>query len=381
MKLIPYGKQSIDEDDIKAVVQVLQSDWLTTGPKVEEFEDAFAHFVGAKYAIAMSSGTAALHGATHAIEIGTQDEVLLPPMTFVATANSVVFQGGTPIFVDVEKDTLLIDTSLIEEKISKKTKALIAVDYAGQPCDYDALKNIADRHGLFLIADACHALGAEYKKSKVGSIADLNVFSFHPVKHITTGEGGMVTTNNETLAKRIRTFRNHGINIDHRERMMKQTWFYEVTDLGYNYRLTDLQCALGISQLKKLPDWLNRRQEIARHYDMAFSNTKKIGPLLLKKGISHAYHLYVVRLNSAEIGKDREVVFNELRERGIGVNVHYIPVHLHPYYRERFHVGHGLCPVAESMYEQILSLPIFHGMSDEDIDRVIIAVKEIIEKE
>ena len=380
MKLIPYGKQSIDEDDIRAVVQVLQSEWLTTGPKVEEFEDAFANFVGAKYAIAMSSGTAALHGAMYAIEIGTQDEVLLPPMTFVATANSVVFQGGTPIFVDVERDTLLIDTSLIEEKISKKTKALIAVDYAGQPCDYDALKNIADRHGLFLIADACHALGAEYKKRKVGSIADLNVFSFHPVKHVTTGEGGMVTTDNENLAKRIRTFRNHGINVDHRERMKKQTWFYEVTDLGYNYRLTDLQCALGISQLKKLPGWLNRRQEIAKRYDIAFSNTKKIKPLILKHDLSHAYHLYVVCLNSAEIGKDREVVFNELRERGIGVNVHYIPVHLHPYYRERFHLGRGLCPVTESVYEQILSLPIFHGMSDEDIDRVIIAVKDIIEE-
>jgi perosamine synthetase len=378
MKLIPYGKQSIDEDDIKAVVQVLQSDWLTTGPKVEEFEDAFAHFVGAKYAIAMSSGTAALHGATHAIEIGTQDEVLLPPMTFVATANSVVFQGGTPIFVDVEKDTLLIDTSLIEEKISKKTKALIAVDYAGQPCDYDALKNIADRHGLFLIADACHALGAEYKKSKVGSIADLNVFSFHPVKHITTGEGGMVTTNNESLAKRIRTFRNHGINVDHRERMKKQTWYYEVTDLGYNYRLTDLQCALGISQLKKLPRWVNRRREIAHCYNVAFRDIPQLRSLSVSNDVLHAYHLYVVRLNLNGMHIDRDMVFHSLRESGIGVNVHYIPVHLHPFYINRYGTGPGLCPIAEKAYEQILSLPIYPTMTNQMVDEVIQTIKKVI---
>ena len=378
MKLIPYGKQSIDEDDIKAVVQVLQSDWLTTGPKVEEFEDAFAHFVGAKYAIAMSSGTAALHGATHAIEIRTQDEVLLPPMTFVATANSVVFQGGTPIFVDVEKDTLLIDTSLIEEKISKKTKALIAVDYAGQPCDYDALKNIADRHGLFLIADACHALGAEYKKSKVGSIADLNVFSFHPVKHITTGEGGMVTTNNETLAKRIRTFRNHGINVDHRERMKKQTWYYEVTDLGYNYRLTDLQCALGISQLKKLPRWVNRRREIAHCYNVAFRDIPQLRSLSVSNDVLHAYHLYVVRLNLNGMHIDRDMVFHSLRESGIGVNVHYIPVHLHPFYINRYGTGPGLCPIAEKAYEQIMSLPIYPTMTNQMVDEVIQTIKKVI---
>jgi perosamine synthetase len=378
MKLIPYGKQSIDEDDIKAVVQVLQSDWLTTGPKVEEFEDAFAHFVGAKYAIAMSSGTAALHGATHAIEIGTQDEVLLPPMTFVATANSVVFQGGTPIFVDVEKDTLLIDTSLIEEKISKKTKALIAVDYAGQPCDYDALKNIADRHGLFLIADACHALGAEYKKSKVGSIADLNVFSFHPVKHITTGEGGMVTTNNESLAKRIRTFRNHGINVDHRERMKKQTWYYEVTDLGYNYRLTDLQCALGISQLKKLPRWVNRRREIAHCYNVAFRDIPQLRSLSVSNDVLHAYHLYVVRLNLNGMHIDRDMVFHSLRESGIGVNVHYIPVHLHPFYINRYGTGPGLCPIAEKAYEQIMSLPIYPTMTNQMVDEVIQTIKKVI---
>ena len=299
---IPYGRQQIDEDDIQAVVKVLRSDWLTTGPKVSEFEQAVADFVGAKYAVAVNSGTAALHAAMYAIGIGPGDEVILPPMTFAATANAVVFQGGTPVFADVDPDTLLIDPNEVEDKITPRTKAIVAVDYAGQPCDYDALRAIAERNGLFLVADACHALGAEYKGKKVGTLADLTVFSFHPVKHITTGEGGMVTTYDPEFAERMRMFRNHGITRNPSKFLNANSpmpsapcsnlhapcdmpFYYEMHDLGYNYRITDLQCALGLSQLKKLPNFLERRREIATCYDKALADIPGIEPLGLRADV------------------------------------------------------------------------------------------------
>jgi perosamine synthetase len=269
--MIPYGRQSIDENDIQAVVEVLKSDWLTTGPKVQEFEQAIADYVGAKYAVAVSNGTAALHATMYALGIGAGDEVIVPPMTFAASANCVVYQGGTPIFVDVDLDTLLIDSNEVERKITPKTKAIIAVDYGGQPCEYDVLRDICARFNIALVADGCHALGAKYKNQFVGTLADATVFSFHPVKHITTGEGGMITTDNDELARRMRIFRNHGITTDHRQRDAQGSWFYEMVDLGYNYRITDFQCALGISQLKKLPEWIDRRREIAQKYDKAFA--------------------------------------------------------------------------------------------------------------
>ena len=369
--MIPYGRQTIDDEDIKAVIEVLRSDWLTTGPKVAEFEEALARYVGAKYAVAVSSGTAALHCAMYALGIGPGHEVIVPTMTFAASANCVVYQGGIPVFVDVAPDTLLIDPQDVERKITPQTKAIIAVDYAGQPCDYDALKEIADRHHVSLVADACHSLGATYRGRSVGSLADLSVFSFHPVKHITTGEGGMITTDNEEYAKRLRIFRNHGITSDHRQREAQGSWFYEMVDLGYNYRITDFQCALGMSQLQKLPRWLERRQEIARQYDEAFAEIKGINPLAVKVDVRHAYHLYVVRINQDETGMGRGEFFQALRSRGIGVNVHYIPVHLHPFYQNRFGTGRGLCPVAESAYEQILSLPIYPAMTDEEIKIVV----------
>jgi len=274
--MIPYGKQSVDEDDINAVVEVLRSDWLTTGPKVREFEETFAAQVGAKYAVAVSSGTAALHTAIFAAGIGLGDEVIVPVMTFAATANCVLFQGGKPIFADVEPDLLLLNPYQVKAKISSRTKAIIAVDYTGQPCDYDSLQVIADQHGLILIADACHALGATYKGHPVGSLADLSVFSFHPVKHITTGEGGMITTNDAHLADRMRIFRNHGITTDHLQRELAGSWFYEMVDLGYNYRLTDIQCALGLSQLTKLKGWVARRREIAARYTTAFKSLPEV---------------------------------------------------------------------------------------------------------
>jgi len=378
-KILPYGRQWIDEEDIKAVVEILRSDWLTTGPMVEAFEEAVGRFVGAKYGVAVSSGTAALHAAMYAAGIGTGDEVIVPPMTFAATANAVVFQGGTPVFADVDPDTLLINQAEVESKITPRTRAIITVDYAGQPCDYDALRAIVDQHGLILIADACHAIGADYKGRKVGTLADLTVFSFHPVKHITTGEGGMVVTDNPEFAERMRRFRNHGITTDYRQRAKQGTWYYEMVDLGYNYRITDLQCALGLSQLRKLPGWIVRRQEIARYYDSAFKNIPGVKALEVSPEVSHAYHLYIIRLDLEQLSADQRTIFSALREEGIGVNVHYIPVHLHPFYRQRFSTGPGLCPVAEAAYERIISLPIFPRMDGADVEDVSTAVRKVVE--
>ena len=374
---LPYGQQWLDDDDITAVVEVLRSDWLTTGPKVGEFEQAFADFVGAREAVAVSNGTAALHAAMYAVGIGPGDEVIVPPMTFAASANCVVFQGGTPVFADVDRDMLLLDPAQVEAKITPRTKAIIAVDYTGQACDYDALRAIADRHGLILVADACHALGGSYKGRPVGSLADLSIFSFHPVKHITTGEGGMITTDDPDLAQCMRVFRNHGITSDHRQREKQGSWFYDMVDLGYNYRLTDFQCALGMSQLRKLPDWVERRQEIALRYDAAFAEILIVEPLGVRKDVSHVYHLYVIGLDLTQLWATRAEVFAALRAEGIGVNVHYIPVHLHPFYRERFATGPGLCPVAEAAYKRIISLPIFPHMADADIDDVINAMRKV----
>lgn len=376
--LLPYGHQWIDEEDIAAVVEVLRSDWITTGPKVAEFEQAFADFVGAREAVAVSSGTAALHAAMYALGIGPSDEVIVPPMTFAATANCVVFQGGMPIFTDVDRDTLLLDPAQVEAKITPRTKAIIAVDYTGHPCDYDALGAIADRHGLALVADACHALGGSYKGRPVGSLADLSAFSFHPVKHITTGEGGMITSDDPDLAKRMRVFRNHGVTTDHRQREQQGSWFYEMLDLGYNYRLTDFQCALGMSQLHKLPEWVARRQEIAQRYNAAFAVMPAVHPLAVGEDASHAYHLYVIRLDPKELQATRPQIFAALRAEGIGVNVHYIPVHLHPFYRERFGTGPGLYPVAEEAYKRLMSLPIFPAMTDKDVSDIIMAISKIV---
>lgn len=358
------------------MVAALKSDFLTTGPLVKKFEDALASYTNNIYAVAVSSGTAALHCAMYALEIGIGDEVIVPPITFAATANSVCFQGGTPIFVDVEPDTLLIDPLKIEEKITKKTKAIIGVDYAGQACAWEQLRLIADKHNLALVADSCQALGAEYKGIRIGSLADMSIFSFHPVKHITTGEGGMITTDNKKFTQRMHLFRNHGIGTDFRQREQQGSWFYEMTDLGYNYRLTDIQSALGLAQLKKLPGFLKLRREIAHKYDKAFSTMDSISPLHRKKDCNHAYHLYVIKIDTKIIS--RPLAFSKLRQAGIGVNVHHIPVHLHPFYKKTFGYTKGLCPVAEQAYEKILSLPIWPGMNDCDTEKVIHEVKKVM---
>jgi UDP-4-amino-4,6-dideoxy-N-acetyl-beta-L-altrosamine transaminase len=365
---LPYGRQCIDEDDIAAVVEVLRSDWLTTGPRVAEFEGAFAAETGAGEAVAVSSGTAALHLAMAALRIRPGDEVIVPALTFAASANCVVYCGGTPVFADIDAETLLLDPADVSRRITPRTRAIVAVDYAGQPCDYDALRALADEHGLALVADACHSLGATEHGRPTGSLADLTCFSLHPVKHITTGEGGMITTGDGELAARLRSLRNHGITTDHRERSESGAWFYEMVELGFNYRLTDFQCALGQSQLRKLPAWIERRQELASLYDAEFAKAPGVDRLAVRPDVSHAYHLYVVRV------AERDRVFGTLRDAGIGANVHYVPVHLHPFYRERFGTGPGLCPVAEQAYAEILSLPLFPQMDDGDAAFVIEAV-------
>jgi perosamine synthetase len=378
-KLLPYGKQSIDEDDIAAVVETLRSDWLTTGPRVREFEEAFAAWVGARYAVSFSSGTAALHGAAFAAGIGTGDEVITSPLTFAATANCVLYQGGKPVFADVREDTLNMDPECVSKRITPRTKALLPVDYAGHPADLDALRAIADRYGLTIIEDACHALGAEHRGRRVGSISQMTVFSFHPVKHLTTGEGGMVTTDNPGFADTLRKFRNHGISSGARERQVQGQWHYEMVLLGFNYRLTDIACALGLSQLSKLESNLARRREIAAKYNDGLRRLAEVALPVAHEDALPAWHLYPVRLKLALLSADREEIFQALRAENIGVNVHYIPVHLHPYYRDHFGHKPGECPVAESAYERLISLPIFHGMTDRDVDDVMCAVEKVVD--
>ncbi|MFZ0319337.1 MAG: UDP-4-amino-4,6-dideoxy-N-acetyl-beta-L-altrosamine transaminase [Candidatus Sulfotelmatobacter sp.] len=375
--LLPYGRQSIDEDDIKAVVDVLRSDWLTTGPKVAEFEEAFAAWVGAKHAVSFSSGTAALHGAAFAAGLKSGDEAITTPMTFAATANCVLYQRATPIFADVSADTLNLDPERVAARITPRTRAVFPVDYAGHPADLDEMKQLAEANGLVVIEDASHALGAEYKGRRSGSIADMTVFSFHPVKHLATGEGGMVTTDRDDYAETLKRFRNHGISSDARQRQSAGQWHYEMVLLGFNYRLPDIGCALGLSQMKKLDENLSRRREIAARYTAAFRELEAVTVPAVRSGVNPAWHLYPARLNLEKLTADRGKIFRALRAENIGVNVHYIPVHLHSYYRD--HLGHqvGECPVAEDAYERLISLPMFHGMTDGDVEDVIAAVKKV----
>ena len=376
--LLPYGHQQIDDDDIRAVTEVLRSDWITTGPKVGEFEDAVAARVGAKFAAAFSSGTAALHAAAFAAGVGPGDEAVTTPLTFCATSNCVLYNGGMPVFADVSPDTLNLDPEETSQRITPKTKVLIPVDYAGHPADLNAFAALADRHGLTIIEDASHALGAEYQGKAIGGISLMTVFSFHPVKHITTGEGGMVTTSDPKLAQKLRRFRNHGIDSDARQRQLEGGWMYRMIELGYNYRLSDINCALGLSQLHKLDANLARRRGIAARYNDAFSRLPAVIVPRVRADAIPAWHLYPLRLDLPRLRAGRAEVFSALRAENIGVNVHYIPVHLHPYYRDRFGFKDGEFPVAEGAYEALISLPMFHAMSDADVEDVTSAVRKVV---
>ncbi|MEM7785560.1 MAG: UDP-4-amino-4,6-dideoxy-N-acetyl-beta-L-altrosamine transaminase, partial [Planctomycetota bacterium] len=369
--MLPYGKQTIGQDDIDSVLEVLQSQWLTTGPAVEQFENALADYTQAQGAVAVNSGTAALHTAMQAVGIGPGDEVIVPAITFVATANAAVYLGAKPVFADVDPGTLLIDPIDVARKVSPRTKAIVGMDYAGQPCDYRELKKLADLNQSWLIADGCHSLGGSYLQQKVGTLADLTCFSFHPVKPITCGEGGAVVTDHEDLIPRMKSFRSHGITSDFRQREKSSQHQYEMRSLGFNYRITDLQCALGISQLSKLDRFTKRRNDIARYYDQLFQTQKTITPLTTHPSVCHARHLYVVNWNRKLAGTDRNFAFAQLRDRGIGVNVHYQPVYQHPWYIAQFGDQTGCCPVAEKVYQDILSLPIFPQMTEADIRFVV----------
>lgn len=376
--VLPYGRQEINDEDIEAVVEVLKSDWLTTGPKVGEFEEAFAEFVGSSHAVAVSNGTAALHASLFALGVSAGDEIIVTPMTFAASANAAVYLGAKPVFADVDPNTLLLDPNTIETQITNKTKGIVAVDYAGQPCDYDAIYAIANKYDLFVLDDACHAIGGSYKNRPVGTLADANTFSLHPVKHMTTGEGGVITTNDDEIAQNMRIFRNHGITTDHRQRAEQGGFFYEMVQIGFNYRITDFQCALGLSQLNRLAGWVKKRQAIATMYDDALGSIRAVQALHVSEDISHAYHLYMVQFDLDQLSVDRNQIFNALRAEGIGVNVHYIPVHLHPFYKNTFGTGFGDCPVAETAYDRIVTLPIFPQMSNSDVEDVLTAIQKVV---
>ena len=377
MRFKPYGHQWIDEDDIDEVVKVLRSDWITTGPKIKEFEDALCSYIGCGHFVAVNSGTSALDIAVQSLELPKGSEVITTPFTFVATSNAILYNGLKPVFVDICSDTFNIDPDEIRKKISRDTRAIIYVDYAGQPCDIKAIKEIADEFDLYLIEDACHAIGAEYEGVKVGNFADLTIFSFHPVKHITTGEGGSVVTGDEELHRRLLLLRNHGIDKGAYDRYGPDaSWAYDMVHLGKNYRITDFQAALGISQLKKLDESIRRRAEIAEKYTEALENLPEIKTPVIKPHVKPAWHIYTVLLDSI----NRNEFFRKMRERNIGVNVHYIPVYHFSYYRKHFNFAPKDFPVTEEVFNRIITLPLFPKMEDEEVTYVIDTIKETIDE-
>jgi UDP-4-amino-4,6-dideoxy-N-acetyl-beta-L-altrosamine transaminase len=379
-RMLPYGRHEIDEADIQSVVEALRGDWLTNGPTVARFEQAFAEAVGARFAVAMSSGTAALHGAACAAGIGSGDEVITTPLTFLASANCVLYCGGRPVFADVDPETLNLDPAAVEAALTPRTKAVLPIHFAGLPCDMEAIHAIARSQNLTVIEDAAHALGAEIGGRRIGGLSQLTTFSFHPVKHITTGEGGMVTTNDPALAERLRRFRNHGIEREVRQRQAAASgaWRQDMVAFGLNYRLTDIQSALGLSQLRRLEVRLKRREEIAAEYHQAFAAMPEVSAAPVRPGTRHAWHIYPLRVNPDRLRRDREAIFQALRAENIGVSVHYLPVHLHPFYQERFATHRGMCPAAETAGDRLLTLPLFPQMTDRDVADVVTAAEKVL---
>lgn len=378
--MIPYGRQTIDKSDIKAVVEVLKSDWLSQGPKIGEFEKALADYCGSKYAVIFSSGTAALHGAYFSAGLKSGDEFITTPLTFVATANAGLYLGAKPVFADIGEDFNL-DPEEVDKKITSKTKLISVVDFAGRSAKLDELKKIAREHNLILVEDGCHALGASYKGKKIGSVSDMTTFSFHPVKSITTGEGGAVLTDNKKYYEKLKIFRHHGIVRDPEKFKIKSPgdWYLEAQELGYNYRITDMQAALGISQLKRIDKFIKDRKKIAGFYGKSLKKFSKYLELPSdNKDFSSAWHIYVIRLKG-NFAKKRNEVFKKLREAGIAAQVHYMPVYSHPYYQS---LGYkkGLCPKAEAYYDSAISLPIFPTLNIRDQKFIIRKLVEIIKE-
>lgn len=366
---LPYSTQQISDEDIKAVIETLKSPYLTTGPKVSEFETVVADYVGATYAVAFSNGTAALHAACYAAGVTQGDEVITTPITFAASANCVRYMGGEVVFADIDEDTYNLDPKEVEKKITSKTKAIIPVDFTGQPVDIDAFMELGKKHNIVIIEDGAHSLGATYKGCKVGATADMTMFSFHPVKPITTGEGGMIVTNNRTYYEKLRLFRGHGITQTAYAKEQGD-WYYEMTDLGYNYRMTDIQAALGMSQMNRLDEFIEKRQELAHLYTEKINQLTTLRAPKQLANTQSGWHLYSAQLDENALGKTRKEVFEDLRNANIGVHVHYIPVYWHPYYQQ---LGYkkGLCPKAEKWYERALTLPLHPQMNEEDIDFIL----------
>ncbi|MBN2881020.1 UDP-4-amino-4,6-dideoxy-N-acetyl-beta-L-altrosamine transaminase [Candidatus Woesearchaeota archaeon] len=378
---IPYGKQFLDDSDIESVLVALKSDWLTCGSRVKDFEEKFAKYVGAKYAVAVSNGTAALHVACLAAELKSGDELITSPITFVASANCALYCGAKSVFADITSNySGLISPEDISNKITSKTKIIIPVHYGGLPCDMEEINNVAKENNLIVIEDACHALGAKYKGHMIGncSFSDMCVFSFHPVKHITTGEGGMITTNSEELYKKLLLFRTHGISKNETEFLKTSDgpWYYEMQELGYNYRITDFQCALGSSQLDKIDIFLKRRRDIAKKYDTFInSNLDLFEFTKLDANKENAYHLYVLKLKD---DSRRKELFKFLLSNDIVPQVHYVPVHKQPFYSKHF--GDIVLTESEKFYNKIISLPMYYSLSDEEQDRVIEIIKKFYKK-
>lgn len=374
-----YGKQTIEQDDIQAVVDTLSGPYITCGPKVTEFEKRLCEVTGAKYALVVSSGTAALHLAAMAAGINKGDEVIVSPITFAASANCVLYCGGTPVFADINPETYNIDPKSIREKITDKTKAVVAVDYTGQAVELDEIKSICKEYNLILIEDAAHSLGTKYKGQPVGSIADMSTFSFHPVKTITGGEGGAITTNSEELFKKIHLLRSHGITRNINEMMNKSDalWYNEQVELGFNYRMTDIQASLLCSQIQKLDRFVKRRAEIATKYDEAFKNMPE---LVMQRTIPESEtgrHLYVIQLNPDRLKCTRREFFDALYAENTCPQVHYLPVYMHSYY-EKLGYKKGICPNAEYLYENMMSIPLYPSMTDEDVETVIEAIYKVV---
>lgn len=373
---LPYGKQWIDEDDIEAVVQTLRSDYITQGPAIERFERKVADYAGAKYAVAFCNGTAALHGACHAAGIGPGDEVVTTPITFLASSNCVLYQGGTPVFADIDPQTYNLSPDQVAAKLTSNAKAIIAVDFSGQPAEMDKLAKLARDRNLILIEDAAHSLGADYKGRKVGTWADMTMFSFHPVKHVTTGEGGMIVTDREDLYEKLQLFRNHGMTRNPEQLTQNDgPWYYEMQTLGYNYRMTDLQAALGCSQMDKLDGFVARRREIAARYNEAFSAIPGLVVPRQHPDTNSSWHLYMLRWDERTMPGARDRAFDMLRARHIGVHVHYIPIYRQPYYKQLGYTAEG-CPNAEAYYRTAMTLPMFPAMTDEDVNDVIQAIQQ-----
>jgi UDP-4-amino-4,6-dideoxy-N-acetyl-beta-L-altrosamine transaminase len=379
---IPFSRPQLDNDDINEVVKILRSDWLTSGPKVAEFEKRFAEYIGCRHAVALNSCTAALHLALILSGIKEGDEVITTPFTFTATVNTILYQNAKPVFVDIDKDTFNIDPDKIEEKINKKTRAIVILHYGGHPCNLDRIYSLAEKYNLPVIEDAAHAVGAGYKGKKIGGFGKLAAFSFHAVKNMTTGEGGMLTTNNKELARRARILRLQGMDKDAWARNSNgiPPWYYRILFLGYKYNMTDMQASLGISQLKKLDSFIEKRDYLSNIYDKYLNNIYEVITPRVSSEMKHARHLYPICLRTEDMRISRDDFISRLLEKGISTSVHFIPLHLQPFFRKNFHCKRGDFPVAEDIFKRTLSLPLYPGMSEKEVCDVVECIDEIVSK-